>query len=126
MTSSHGFRHPIVSRRTAISAGAIGLLGLGSNHVTGLQALAAESASLLPGARAKSVIYIFLSGGLAQHESFDLKPDAPAETASCTHSQSTRADNTRTIVVGLRAFRSAAMLSGAASVSNNSTMASRG
>ena len=29
--------------------------------------------------RAKSVIYIFLSGGLAQHESFDPKPDAPAE-----------------------------------------------
>ena len=24
----------------------------------------------------KSVIYIFLSGGLAQHESFDMKPDA--------------------------------------------------
>ena len=29
--------------------------------------------------RAKSVIYIFLSGGLAQHESFDLKPNAPKE-----------------------------------------------
>src|SRR5438552_285628 len=28
-------------------------------------------------ATAKSCIYIFLSGGLAQHESFDLKPDAP-------------------------------------------------
>ena len=27
--------------------------------------------------RPKSVIYIFLSGGLAQHESFDMKPDAP-------------------------------------------------
>ena len=28
---------------------------------------------------ARSVIYIFLSGGLSQLESFDLKPDAPAE-----------------------------------------------
>lgn len=28
---------------------------------------------------AKSVIYVFLSGGLAQHESFDMKPDAPLE-----------------------------------------------
>jgi hypothetical protein len=27
--------------------------------------------------RARSVIYIFLSGGLAQHDSFDLKPEAP-------------------------------------------------
>jgi len=30
------------------------------------------------GGKVKSCIYIFLSGGLAQHESFDLKPDAPA------------------------------------------------
>jgi hypothetical protein len=29
--------------------------------------------------KAKKVIYIFLSGGLAQQESFDMKPDAPAE-----------------------------------------------
>jgi hypothetical protein len=32
-----------------------------------------------PAARETSVIYIFLSGGLAQHESFDPKPDAPEE-----------------------------------------------
>ena len=31
------------------------------------------------GPPARSVIYIFLSGGLAQHDSFDLKPDAPDE-----------------------------------------------
>ena len=29
------------------------------------------------GTQKQSVIYIFLSGGLAQHDSFDLKPDAP-------------------------------------------------
>jgi hypothetical protein len=29
--------------------------------------------------RAHACIYIFLSGGLAQHDSFDLKPEAPAE-----------------------------------------------
>lgn len=28
--------------------------------------------------RSKSVIYIFLSGGLGQHDSFDMKPEAPA------------------------------------------------
>jgi len=65
-----------VSRRTAIQAGAIGLLGLGMNHLSGLRAMAAPGA---PPRRAKSVIYIFLSGGLAQHESFDMKPDAPLE-----------------------------------------------
>src|SRR5438477_9633822 len=69
-----------ISRRTAIHAGAIGLLGLGMNHVAGLRALAGPTASQRPrNRRAKSVIYIFLSGGLAQHESFDMKPDAPLE-----------------------------------------------
>ncbi len=67
------FDHPQISRRTAVQAGAIGLLGLGMNHVTALRALAGPNQLT---ARAKSVIYIFLSGGLAQHESFDLKPEA--------------------------------------------------
>ncbi len=61
-----------------IQAGAIGLLGLGMNHVAALKALAAASPQPVAG-KAKRVIYIFLSGGLAQHESFDMKPDAPAE-----------------------------------------------
>ena len=64
--------HPHVSRRTAIQVGAIGLLGLGTNHVHELRAATSTGGS------AKSCIYIFLSGGLAQHESFDLKPEAPA------------------------------------------------
>jgi len=70
--------HP-VTRRTAIQAGAIGLLGLGINHLTALRALAAAGPNPPPRRRAKSVIYIFLSGGLSHHESFDLKPDAPLE-----------------------------------------------
>jgi len=71
-----GLAHAGLSRRVAIQAGSIGLLGLGMNHVAGLRALAnktASSASKSP----KAVIYIFLSGGLAQHDSFDPKPDAP-------------------------------------------------
>ena len=35
--------------------------------------------TLHPTANARSVIYIFLSGGLSQLDSFDLKPDAPAD-----------------------------------------------
>ena len=73
-------QHPCgVSRRTAIQAGAIGLLGLGMNHLAGLRALGASGGVATAGGKAKSVIYIFLSGGLAQHESFDMKPDAPLE-----------------------------------------------
>ena len=66
--------HPL-SRRELIQAGTVGLLGLGMNHLSALQAMTAATQP----ARAKSVIYIFLSGGLAQHESFDMKPDAPME-----------------------------------------------
>ncbi len=71
------FSHPAhpCSRREAIQAGAVGLIGLGMNHLSALQAMTAATQP----ARAKSVIYIFLSGGLAQHESFDMKPDAPME-----------------------------------------------
>jgi len=71
------FSHPAYhcSRREVIQAGAVGLIGLGMNHLSALQAMTAATQP----ARAKSVIYIFLSGGLAQHESFDMKPDAPME-----------------------------------------------
>jgi hypothetical protein len=54
------------------------LLGLGTNHLHPLRA-AAASTEATGGGTAGSCIYIFLSGGLAQHESFDLKPAAPAE-----------------------------------------------
>jgi hypothetical protein len=66
-----------MSRRTAVQAGAIGLLGLGLNHIAALRALAVDSKLRQP--RARSVIYIFLSGGLSQLESFDLKPEAPVD-----------------------------------------------
>jgi hypothetical protein len=70
--------HARFSRRTAIQAGAIGLLNLGMNHVAGLRALASPAGAAVSGAaKAKAVIYIFLSGGLAQHDSFDMKPEAP-------------------------------------------------
>lgn len=64
-------QHPTFTRRTAIQAGTIGLMGLGLEHLAPLRAASSSSG--------KSVIFIFLSGGLAQQDSFDLKPDAPAE-----------------------------------------------
>src|SRR5436190_18276656 len=69
-------RHPDISRRTALQAGAVGLLGLGMNHLNALRAASPTPTAKHP---ARACIYIFLSGGLAQHESFDLKPKAPAE-----------------------------------------------
>ena len=78
--------HPLVSRRTALQVGSVGLLGLGSNHLAALrEATAAPVVSTPP----RSVIYIFLSGGLAQHDSFDPKPLAPDNIRGEFHSIST-------------------------------------
>src|SRR5688572_18415509 len=66
-------QHPLVSRRAVVQAGAIGLMGFGMNHVA---ALRTQAAGQTP--RDKACIFIFLSGGLSQLDSFDLKPAAPA------------------------------------------------
>ena len=89
MSLEHAAEHPRLSRRAVVQAGAIGLLGLGINHLDALRAGEQARALTVPhdprqssvrGAlKAKSIIYIFLSGGLSQLESFDLKPAAPAE-----------------------------------------------
>jgi hypothetical protein len=67
------FSHPVFTRRTALQGGAIGLLGLGMSHLDALRAAPPANRKRTAG----SVIYIFLSGGLAQQDSFDPKPDAP-------------------------------------------------
>lgn len=73
-------QHPRLTRRAAIQAGAIGLCGLGMNHLEALRATAAPAGLLSKrDPEASSVIYIFLSGGLAQLDSFDLKPEAPED-----------------------------------------------
>ncbi len=65
--------HPTFNRREALRAGGIGLLGLTMADVAALRSQAAPHRPQPP---VKSVIYIFLSGGLSQHESFDMKPEA--------------------------------------------------
>lgn len=64
----------LVTRRVAVQAGAIGL-GLGIGELSALRSLSA--ATTVP--RAKSVIFVFLTGGLSHHDSLDPKPDAPSE-----------------------------------------------
>ena len=75
-TSHRAPAHPVFSRRAAIQAGSIGLLGLGANHLSALETLGSPAT---PAATARRCIYIFLSGGLAQQDSFDLKPEAPED-----------------------------------------------
>lgn len=69
--------HPQVSRRAAIQAGCVSLLGLGANHLQDLRAADGKTEETAPAA--KRCIFIFLSGGLSQHDSFDMKPNAPTE-----------------------------------------------
>ena len=66
----------MTTRRTILQAGAIGLLGLDFAALERLRA--AESAASAAGT-AKSVLFIFLSGGLSQLDSFDMKPEGPVE-----------------------------------------------
>lgn len=76
MSHKSPFVHPRgLSRRAMVQVGAVGLLGLGLEHLPTLQG-AAEDWLKGPVKPKRKVIFIFLSGGLAQHESFDPKPDA--------------------------------------------------
>ncbi len=64
-----------ITRRDALRAGALGLLG----GFFGTPAGAAAEDLPRRGGRARSVIVLFLHGGAATQDMFDLKPDAPAE-----------------------------------------------
>jgi len=65
--------HSLPTRRTALQAGSIGLLGLGLAELSALRGMAASGAAHPK----KSVIFIFLTGGVSHQDTFDLKPDAP-------------------------------------------------
>jgi hypothetical protein len=66
-----------VSRRDFLRIGALGGLGVNLPGLLRNEARAGESSRKK--ARAKSVLLVYLGGGLSHHDSFDLKPDAPAE-----------------------------------------------
>ncbi|MEJ7640431.1 MAG: DUF1501 domain-containing protein, partial [Singulisphaera sp.] len=66
-----------VNRRDFLQVGGLAALGLPALLRT--EARADGNGSGLPPATAKSVILVFLGGGLSHHDSFDPKPDAPGE-----------------------------------------------
>ncbi|HKI43178.1 MAG TPA: DUF1501 domain-containing protein, partial [Mycobacterium sp.] len=63
-----------MTRRGFIQVGYSGLLGMGLPGLLAARGLAA--AGRRSNGRARSVIVILLSGGLGQHDSFDMKPEA--------------------------------------------------
>jgi hypothetical protein len=65
-----------ISRRSFLEAGALSLLGLGMSDI-----LRAETVAKAAGRKVqeKSVIFIWLPGGMSHLESYDMKPEAPLE-----------------------------------------------
>ena len=76
-----------ITRRECLSAGGLGAGGLALSHLIAAQSASGQdspqqSKSLGSGAafgKAKSVILFWLTGGPAQHETWDPKPNAPLE-----------------------------------------------
>jgi hypothetical protein len=67
--------HPRIGRRDLLQVGGLGLFGMGLADLLRLQANGAPATARK--AQAKSVVFIFQSGGPSQHETFDPKPEAP-------------------------------------------------
>ena len=61
-----------VSRRSFLKVGALGVGGLTLSHLMRAEAASGKKSH-------KSVIMVYLSGGMAHQDTFDLKPNGPAE-----------------------------------------------
>jgi hypothetical protein len=70
--------HPRIGRRQLLQVGGLSLLGTGLSDLLRLEAEGSASDAPTRG-KAKSVVFIFQSGGPSQHETWDPKPLAPAE-----------------------------------------------
>ena len=67
--------HPLMDRRTFLQAGTIGALGLSVTDVAALRGAGPAG----PAGPPKAVIFLFLTGGASQHDTFDMKPHGPAD-----------------------------------------------
>jgi hypothetical protein len=73
MRSPATSQQSLVHRRAFLQAGTIGTLGLSMSGVASLRGAPG------PAAHPRSVIFLFLTGGASQHDTFDMKPDGPAD-----------------------------------------------
>lgn len=84
MANSNRFTHRHsagINRRELLQVGYSGLLGVGLPAAFSQRAVsrAADLSEVAGGRRPKSVLLIFLTGAASHHDTFDLKPEAPAE-----------------------------------------------
>ncbi|MFO0917139.1 MAG: DUF1501 domain-containing protein [Planctomycetaceae bacterium] len=76
----HRHDHPAIGRRELLQVGGLSLFGAGLADLSRLESEAAAAGTRAKSsAKAKSVVFIFQSGGPSQHETVDPKPEAPAE-----------------------------------------------
>ena len=68
-----------LNRRELMRMGGISLAGLSPSSLMEAEATAAPQSSDGSFGRAKNIIFLYLNGGPPQHETFDPKPNAPAE-----------------------------------------------
>lgn len=70
--------HGTFSRRGALQAGSLGMVGVGLESLFAARSRAAENVVVKRGGSSpKSVLFVFLTGGLSHQDSFDMKPEAP-------------------------------------------------
>ena len=84
-----------MSRRQVLQAGSISAIGLGMGDLQQRLAFAEQSGLASPRKPAKACIFLFMWGGPSQLETFDLKPDAPAEIRGDFHPISTKVPGTQ-------------------------------
>lgn len=70
-----------ISRRGALQIGCSGMLGLGLSGIFSARNAAASQAAAVGGGlrKPKQVVLVFLTGAASHHDTFDMKPEAPAE-----------------------------------------------
>src|SRR6478752_3256477 len=88
------------TRRDFVRVGALGAFGLSLPSFLAARAIGAtvtkETPTAAPSApRAKSVLLVYLGGGLSHHDTFDMKPDAPEEIRGKYKSISTNVSGLR-------------------------------
>ncbi len=66
-----------LTRRELLQVGYSGLLGVGLPSITAQQS--ARAAAATAGASPKQIVIVFLTGAASHHDTFDMKPEAPAE-----------------------------------------------
>ncbi|MBT3470742.1 MAG: DUF1501 domain-containing protein, partial [Opitutae bacterium] len=74
--SARGVKIREINRRSFLTAGTLGVGGLGFSDLLRLRAATANQTKTAPDT---SVIFVWLAGGPPHMETYDMKPDAPSD-----------------------------------------------